>query len=140
LEKPGRWKLEEIRSFMFLFGGISSVFDLATFGLLFYLSNADPAHFRTGWFIESLLTELFVLFVMRTHLPLYRSPPKGLLMGLTLLMAAVTLILPVLPLGAVFELDPLPLPILGAVLGITVLYVGVTELAKQWFFGRQIKE
>jgi len=72
---PHRWDVTAIRDFMLLFGPLSSVFDLLTFGTLWWLTDAAPALFRSGWFVESLLTELLVLLVVRTHLQ--RCPRKS---------------------------------------------------------------
>lgn len=135
LARPGRWRTTEIRSFMFVFGTLSSLFDALTFFVLLQLSRSTEGLFRTGWFVESLLTELFVLFVMRTRLPLWRSRPGVWLLGSTLLVAVAALALPYTGLGRVFGLMPMPPPMLAAVLGITAAYVAATEAMKHWFFG-----
>ncbi len=135
LTRPGRWRTAEIRSFMFVFGALSSVFDVLTFVVLLELSGAVPEVFRTGWFVESLLTELLVLFVMRTRRAWWRSRPGGALVVATLAVAATTLALPYTGPGRLFGLVPMPPTLLAAVLGITAAYVAATEAAKRWFFG-----
>jgi len=138
--RPRRWQTSEIRDFMFVFGGISSAFDLLTFGALMWLSDAAPEGFRSGWFVESLLTELLVLFVMRTRGSMFRSRPSAALLWTTLGVVVLTLLTPWLPLGNLFALDPLPPAVLATVVGITLAYIGATEAAKRAFFRRLAPE
>ncbi|HMM46175.1 MAG TPA: hypothetical protein PKE41_11180 [Candidatus Macondimonas sp.] len=86
--------------------------------------------------MESLLTELLVLLVVRTHLPFHRSRPGRLLLGLRLVLVPVTLALPYLPIATALGFAPLPARMLGAVLLITLVYVGAAELLKRRFFAR----
>lgn len=135
VDAPRRWNVKEIRRFMLTFGLISSFFDGLTFVLLLWMSEGAPKAFRTGWFIESLLTELWVLLVVRTARPAYRSRPGALLWNLTLLLTGVTLLLPYLPLsGTLFDFTPLPMPVLLVVLLITAAYLVVTEMVKRLFW------
>ncbi|UJP06475.1 MAG: magnesium-translocating P-type ATPase [Nitrosomonas sp.] len=131
---PHRWNIQLIRNFMITFGLVSVIFDLLTFGVLLYFAGEVAAIFRTGWFVESLLTELLVLLVIRTYKPFYRSRPGKFLMAGILGVSVVALVLPYSPLGAAFDFVPLPWPLLGAILAITGLYVGVTEIVKRYFF------
>jgi len=133
---PHRWDLGLLRNFMITFGLISTVFDLATFAVLWRLVGDQPELFRTGWFVESLLTELLIVFVIRTYKPLHRSRPGSLLVWSTLPIVVLTLALPYLPHGALFGLMPLPGTVLAAVLGITLLYLAATEYAKRGFYRR----
>jgi P-type Mg2+ transporter len=136
VEKPRRWDTTFIRDYMVLFGLVSSIFDFLTFGTLLLVFRAAPAEFRTGWFIESLLTELVIALVVRTRHPFFRSRPGNLLLGSTLAVIVVTLVLPYLPFISVFGFVPLPVPLLLAVLGLTGLYVVATEIAKRYFYAR----
>lgn len=133
---PQRWRIGFIRSFMIVFGLISSVFDLLMFALLQLVVRAGPELFRTAWFVESLLTELLVALVMRTRRPFFRSRPSGWLVGTTLGVGLLALAVPFLPGSAVLGFVPLPLPVLALILGITALYLLVTEFAKHWFYRR----
>lgn len=133
---PHRWDVTAIRDFMLLFGPLSSVFDLLTFGTLWWLTDAVPSLFRSGWFVESLLTELLVLLVVRTHRPFHRSRPGRLLLGLTLVLVPVTLALPYLPIATALGFAPLPARVLGAMVLITLAYVSAAELLKRRFFAR----
>jgi Mg2+-importing ATPase len=119
---------------MVVFGLISSAFDLLTFGALWLLSRGVVEVFRTGWFLESLLTELAIVLVVRTQLPIQRSRPGRLLWTSTAAVAALALVLPWLPGGnAWFDFVRLPLPVLATVLVITLAYAGASELAKRRF-------
>ena len=75
VEKPRRWDMKFLGRFMIEFGLLSSVFDFLTFGLLLWVFAAGPEIFRTGWFVESLLTELVIALVVRTRRPFWRSRP-----------------------------------------------------------------
>jgi Mg2+-importing ATPase len=131
--RPGRWQIRPIRNFMLGFGLISSAFDGLTFGALWLLSRGEPALFRTGWFLESLLTELAIVFVVRTRLPLLKSRPGTLLLVSALAVSALALALPWLPGRGWFEFVPLPGPVLATLLAITAAYAGASELAKRRF-------
>ncbi len=137
VDQPHRWNLPFIRNFMIVFGLVSSAFDFLTFGVLLWLMNASPEQFRTGWFIESLLTELVIALVVRTRRPLWRSRPGKWLFIATLLVAGLTLLLPyVPPVNTLFEFVPLPLPVMLVLVGITALYVVAAELTKRVFYAR----
>lgn len=96
--------------------------------------RATPAVFRTGWFIESLLTELVIALVVRTQRPFYRSRPGGPLLGSTVAVAAFTLVLPYLPFSGWLGFVPLPWPLLAMIVGITGLYVVAAEITKRRFY------
>ena len=134
--KPRRWDTVFIRDYMVLFGLVSSVFDFLTFGLLLWLFQAAPEEFRTGWFIESLLTELVIALVVRTRGPFWRSRPGNLLLASTAIVIAVTLALPYLPFSSVFGFVPLPAPLMLAMIGLTLAYVAAAEVAKKYFYAR----
>jgi Mg2+-importing ATPase len=132
---PRRWNVRYIRNFMVTFGLVSSVFDYLTFGLL--LALAVPVEqFRTGWFLESMLTEIFVLLVIRTGKVFYRSRPSRPLLTATLAVAALTLALPYLPGAGLLGFAPLPIGLLGALLVLSGLLVVSSELAKRLFARR----
>jgi len=133
---PHRWDIGFIRNFMVVFGLTSALFDLLTFGVLWFMVGDTPDRFRTGWFVESLLTELLVLFVMRTYKPFYRSRPGRMLVTLTLAIVALTIALPYLPLSGVLGFAPLPPTVLAAVIAVAVLYVAASEGVKRVFYRR----
>ena len=134
--KPRRWNTIFIRDYMVLFGLVSSIFDFLTFGMLLFLFRATPEEFRTGWFIESLLTELVIALVVRTRRVFFRSRPGTLLLVSTLIVTGITLALPYLPFNFLFGFVPLPAPLMLTMIGLTALYVLVTEIAKRAFYAR----
>jgi len=136
LYKPYRWSIGSIRQFMVRFGLISTFFDFITFGVLWWLTAGNETLFRTGWFVESLLSELVVLLVIRTTLPFYRSRPAPLLLWSTVVVIGLTLILPYLSVGGIFNLAPMPGSVLVSVIGITLAYVMTTEYLKLRFYRR----
>ena len=123
-----------MRDFMIVFGVISSVFDVLTFVTLRLGFGAGESLFQSGWFVESVATELAVLFVLRTRRPFFRSGPSRLLVLASVGLAIVTLAIPYSGAAGLIGLIAIPLPLLGALLGITLLYVVVTDLAKHGFF------
>lgn len=134
MDRPRRWNMRLIGRFMVSFGLLSSLFDFLTFGVLLWVFQASPALFRTGWFIESLLTELVIALVVRTRRPFYRSRPGPLLLVSTGAVAALTLLIPFLPFSGELGFVAPPGSLLLAVLAITGLYVAATEQAKKGFF------
>ena len=136
LERPRRWDIRLVRNFMLVFGLVSSVFDYLTFGALLYWLRATEREFQTGWFVESLMTELFIVLVIRTHRPFLRSRPGRLLLAVTLMVAGTTIFLPYTRLGGLFGFVPLPPVFVLLLLGITAGYLVASELVKGWFSRR----
>lgn len=134
--RPHRWNNRFISRYMILFGLVSSVFDFLTFGALLYLFRATEEEFRTGWFIESLLTELVIALVVRTRRLFYRSPPGKLLLSSTIIVIGITVVLPYLPFNVLLGFVPLPAPLMLTLIGLTILYVVVAEVAKKFFYAR----
>jgi Mg2+-importing ATPase len=134
--KPRRWNTKFIRNYMVLFGLVSSIFDFLTFGVLLFLFRVSPGVFQTGWFIESLLTELVITLVVRTRHVFFRSRPGKFLLASSLIFIAITLVMPYLPFISVLGFVPLPLPLMLAILGLTALYVLAIELAKKYFYSK----
>ncbi|MEO8680348.1 MAG: magnesium-translocating P-type ATPase [Vicinamibacterales bacterium] len=134
VSRPPRWDMGFIGRFMAGFGLLSSLFDVVTFGVLLVGFHAGAELFRTGWFIESLMTELVIALVIRTWRPFYKSRPGTLLLWTSLLMLALTPVIPFLPLADRLGFTPVPASLLLAMFAITAMYVGATELAKRWFY------
>ena len=134
VDRPRRWDIRFIGRFMVEFGLLSSLFDFLTFTVLLGAFHAAPELFRTGWFVESLLTELVIALVVRTRRPFFRSRPGSLLLWSTVALVALAFATPYLPRVEVLGFVHAPPPLLAALAGITVLYVGATELTKRWFY------
>jgi Mg2+-importing ATPase len=134
LDRPRKWEIDPIRRFMVVFGLVSSAFDFVAFGMLLLVFSADAATFRTGWFVLSLLTELVILFVMRTRGPIWTSRPSAALTSLTCGTAAVALILPYTIAGRPFELEPVSGALMITLVGVALVYGVASELVKAWFY------
>ena len=135
LETAQHWDIHDLRRFMLVFGLTSTVFDLLTFWLLLKVFAASEAQFQTAWFVVSLLTELAVLMVLRTHGPAWRSRPSMLLWTTTALVAALALVLPFIhPVAALFGMVPLSPLLLASTVLIVLGYTVATELVKSRFY------
>ncbi len=134
IRTPHRWNIGFIRRFMLVFGILSSLFDFVTFGVLLLLLSADADLFRTGWFIESILSAVLVVFVLRTQLAVRQSRPARSLALASLLVAGIAVILPYTPLAALLGFQALDLPYLLTMIGIALVYFGVAEIVKRQFY------
>ena len=133
---PHRWNIRFIGRYMAEFGILSSLFDFLMFGALLTIFHATTRLFQTGWFVESLLTELVVVFVMRTRRPFFKSRPGSLLLSSTVVLIVVALVIPYLPFDTVFGFVRLPGSLVAVIMGLTMLYVAATEVQKRWFYRR----
>ncbi|MBX4927888.1 magnesium-translocating P-type ATPase [Rhizobium binae] len=135
--RPRHWEIGSVGRFMITFGLVSSLFDLLTFAFLIFLAGAGEQRFQTAWFVESLLTELLIVFIIRTRKRFWQSRPSRLLAALSALIVSMTFALPFLPIGRWFGFVPLPVPTLLALLAISVMYLLASERTKHWFFERE---
>jgi P-type Mg2+ transporter len=131
---PRRWNIKFIRSFMITFGLVSSIFDYLTFGVLLYVLHAKPAEFRTGWFVESVISASLIVLVIRTRKFFIRSKPGKALLIATITVVAATMSLPFTPLAALMGFVTLPIKFILFLAMIIVTYFGTTELAKHYFY------
>ncbi|WP_246681059.1 magnesium-translocating P-type ATPase [Mesorhizobium sp. B2-3-15] len=136
LRRPRHWDIRFVRRFMISFGLVSSLFDFATFAFLLFFAHATEAAFQTAWFVESLLTELAIVIIVRTHRAFWASRPSPLLAWLTLAVGIIAIMIPYLPFAAWFGFVPLPLPVLAGLVAITAFYLLASEATKRWFFGQ----
>jgi Mg2+-importing ATPase len=136
VDKPRRWDIKFIRNFMITFGFLSSVFDYITFGVLLLIIHATMQEFRTGWFIESVVSAAAVVIVIRSRRPFFKSKPGNYLLIATLLIIGATFILPFTSLGTIFGFQPLPLWFLLVIVAIVLLYIVGAEITKRVFYSR----
>jgi P-type Mg2+ transporter len=136
VDHPRRWDIAAIRKFMVTFGMVSSLFDFVTFGALLFILHATREQFRTGWFLESVISACLIVLVIRTRKPFLRSRPARYLLMATLLTVGATVALPYTPLGTIFGFSPVPIPFLLLVATIVALYVLSAEMAKAVFYKR----
>jgi len=134
IDQPKRWDIAFIRKFMLTFGLVSSVFDYLTFGVLLFVLHASPEQFRTGWFVESVISASAIVLVIRTRRPFFTSRPGQSLVLATIAVAGTTLLLPYLPIAATLGLTPMPPSFLLLLATILAGYVLTAELAKRWFY------
>ncbi len=138
VEYPRRWDIKAIRQFMITFGIVSSVFDYLTFGVLLIILHATQEQFRTGWFLESVVSASLIVLVIRSRKPFFKSRPGKYLLIATLLTTIVTLILPFTPLGEVFGFIPLPISFL-LIIGVIILFYIITAEMVKTFFYKKVK-
>ena len=138
LERPKRWDMAFIRNFMLTIGPISSVFDFITFYALLRLFAADEALFRTGWFVESMATQVLVIFVIRTRRLPWRSRAHPWLTATSLGVVAVAMALPFTPLAPYLGFTALPWSFFALLVSLLVAYLTLVEAGKQWFYRRMV--
>ncbi len=134
VDHPRRWDIKAIRQFMLTFGILSSVFDYLTFGVLLFLLHATQDQFRTGWFLESVVSASLIVLVIRSRKPFFKSTPGKYLLVATASIAIATLLLPFTPLAEIFGFVPLPISFLWLIGGIVGSYIITAEMAKTIFF------
>jgi P-type Mg2+ transporter len=136
IERPVHWNIDLIKRFMLIMGPVSTLFDLITFGVLIVIFHAGMIKFRTGWFVESLVTQLLMVFSVRTrHHPL-ASRPHPLVTSLTLAITAVTLALPFTWFGRWFGFAPVSALYFGFLLIAVAGFLTVIEAVKRRFYIR----
>jgi len=137
LARPQRWDIHAIAAFMVVFGLVSSLFDFVIFVVLLQVFHAGEAEFQSTWFVLSVLTELAVILLLRTHLPAWKSRPSPFLLGMVVLITAVVVALPHIgPVARLFGFVPLPLPLFLSGVAVVTGYMAAVEVAKRFFFAR----
>lgn len=134
--KPRTWNIDFIRNFMLALGPVSSLFDFLTFYVLLVVLYADAALFQTGWFIESLATQVLVIFVIRTRSNPFRSKPNPLLLISSLAVVMLAVILPLLPIGQYFGFVAPPFQFFVILSLMVIAYLVVVEIVKRQFYRR----
>ena len=134
VNKPRRMNITFIRNFMLVFGLLSSVFDYLTFAALLLLLHADPAQFRTGWFMESVISASMIVLVIRTRQSILTSKPGKYLLMATIAIVIVTLLIPYTPLAGLLGFQPLPIEFLFVLAAIVGLYIICAENVKRIFY------
>jgi P-type Mg2+ transporter len=134
VDHPRRWDIKIIRHFMITFGLISSVFDYLTFGVLLLILHANQDQFRTGWFLESVISASLIVLVIRSRKPFFKSTPGRYLLIATLSVTVATLILPFTPFAGVFGFTPLPISYFIYIGLVIIGYIVTAEIAKTIFY------
>jgi Mg2+-importing ATPase len=133
VQGPRRWDIKFIRKFMLVFGILSSVFDCLTFAALIWF-GATMEQFRTGWFIESVVSASLIVLVVRSRRPFFRSRPSNLLLVATAAVVMAAFVTPYLPFAAVLGFRPLPGVFNVLVVAIALLYLAAAEVTKRSFY------
>lgn len=134
LKKPKHWDIKVIGYHMKFFGLISSVFDFITFGFLLLILNASPALFQAGWFWESYLTEVLLIFVVRTRKYFLQSKPSKVLIYTSIFTTILVLLFLYTGLRFFFNFALIPLPYLFMIFCIALTYFVIVEVGKKFFY------
>jgi Mg2+-importing ATPase len=138
IEQPQKWDARGISKFMLFIGPISSIFDYATFAVMWFVFKANsPAHqslFQTGWFVESLLSQTLIVHMIRTRkIPFIQSWATAPVVALTSAIMAIAIFIPFSPFATAFKMETLPLAFFPWLIGILFTYCLLTQLVKTWF-------
>jgi Mg2+-importing ATPase len=133
--RPRHWDIDLVRKFMLAFGPLSSAFDFITFGLLFWVFRMGEAEFHTGWFVESIATQILVIFIIRALHPL-QDRPRPALVASSLIALAMAVALTYSPFAHWLGFVPLPATVMGALTAVTIVYLLCVHGMKRWFFAR----
>jgi Mg2+-importing ATPase len=134
LRKPRVLDMNFIRNFMLVVGPVSSAFDFLTFYVMLSVLQADEALFQTGWFVESLCTQVLVIFIIRTRGNPFKSRAHPVLVATSLAVVAIAAVLPYTPLGSYFGFVPPPAKFYFILAGMVGVYLLVVEMAKRGFY------
>ncbi|MDU0315404.1 magnesium-translocating P-type ATPase [Phycicoccus sp. M110.8] len=135
LRRPSHWDMRLIRRFMVVFGPLSSVFDFMTFWVMLHMFHADPALFRSGWFVESLATQTLIIFAIRTRrVPFFRSAPSLPLAAAAWGVVLTGAVLPATPLAHTLGFQTLPGLFYATLLVMVAAYLLLVEVGKKLFF------
>lgn len=131
LQKPEKWDIGIIKKYMLTFGPASSLFDFATFGMMLFVFHANESLFQTGWFVESLITEILVIFMIRTRrIPFFTSKPGTILTISSLLIVITGVLIIYSPLASYFGFVQLPTLYFSILVLFTLVYLGIVESIK----------
>ena len=134
LKSPVKWDTKFIKKFMILFGIISSVFDYITFALLLFTFKADERLFHTGWLLESIISAMVVMLIVRTARPVFTSKPSNKLLIAISGVAVVLFVIVYSPISSYLGLIALPIKVLISLLGVSLLYALTAEILKKFFY------
>jgi Mg2+-importing ATPase len=136
LTHPRHWNMNFIRNFMLAVGPVSSIFDFLTFFIMLHVFHAGEELFHTGWFVESMATQVLVIFIIRTRRNPFKSRPNFWLTLCSLTVVALAVVFPYTPLGRYFGFVAPPASFYAILAAIVVTYLVFVEGVKQWFFRR----
>lgn len=136
--QPHNLSIKDIKKFMWSYGLLSSIFDFTTFGILMLVFHADQSVFQAGWFIESIMTQVLVVYIIRTRLiPFKESKPAAILVIGTLSVLAIAFMAVLLPIRTIFHFGLLSAIQIGALVCVVAVYLFFAELIKNKFYGNR---
>lgn len=135
LARPQVWDMRALVRFAAVMGPLSSAFDLLTFGGLIVLFQASPAEFRTAWFVESMATQILVIFIIRTNGRPWADLPRPALAATSLGALVVAMVLPFTPIAVIFGFETPPLAMTVGILVLVAIYLASAEWLKQFAIG-----
>lgn len=136
IEKPVHWNIGLVTRFIAVIGPVSSIFDFATFYALLHLFHADEATFHSGWFIESLASQVLVIFSIRTRRHFFRSRPHAFVAAMAAAIVMTGIALVATPLGSWFHFVTPPPAFYGFLAGAIAAYLLLVEATKRIFYKR----
>ena len=135
IKRPLKWNMKEFFKYIIVFGIVSSIFDFLTFYLLYGVFNLNASQFQTGWFIESIATQVLVIFIIRTkRVPFFRSKPGIFVTISAIAIVILAWIIPYTFLGPLLSFQALPPVLILFILGIVGCYLIVAEISKYFFY------
>lgn len=141
LQKPQHWDPSDLGRFMVFFGPVSSLFDVLTFALLWFVFDANTleaqAFFQSGWFVEGLLSQTLIVHLIRTRkIPFIESRAAWPMLLTTASVMLAGILLPLSPLGSYFKFVSLPLAYFPWLAAMLLAYMVLTQLMKNWYARR----
>lgn len=131
LSRPHGWDMHGLLRFTAVMGPLSSIFDIATFGLILWVFHVDVEHFRAAWFVESMATQILVIFVIRTARPAWISHVHPALLATSLVGLCVAMLLPFGPWGHLLGFAPLGFSLFAALALVVLIYLASAEGLKR---------
>lgn len=144
LKKPRRWDASDLSRFMMYIGPISSIFDILTYVVMWYVFGCNSvehqALFQSGWFVEGLLSQTLIVHMIRTRkIPFIQSRSSWQVGCLTVIIVAIGLFIPFSSFGSAIGLQPLPLSYFPWLFGILLSYCVLTQMIKNWYIRKFVK-
>ena len=141
LKKPRQWQINDLGRFMLCIGPISSIFDITTFCVMYFVFAANTPEmqslFQSGWFVEGLLSQTLIIHMIRTaKVPFIQSMAAPPLLALTVCIMAIGIAVPYSPLGEIVGMVPLPLAYFPWLVATLICYCLLTQLVKGWYIRR----
>lgn len=138
IEKPQQWDSKGTKRFMIFIGPISSIFDYAIFGLMYFFFKANSVEhqslFQSGWFIEGLLSQTLIVHMIRTRkIPFIQSWASAPVLACTSLVMAIGIFIPFSPFASLLKFQPLPLSYFPFLILILISYCTLTQFIKNWY-------